>query len=230
VELDEEAAKANPEARQGLFVCFSVADTGRGMDEGTLKHTFEPFFTTKDIGKGMGLGLATVYGIAKQHEGWVEATSQVRHGSVFRVYLPALIIAAPARSETIAGKAPQGKELILLVEDEQAVREMVALGLQLFGYRVLEAANGPEALKIWDRQAREIDLLFTDMRMPGMTGMELYERLKRSRTDLKAVLSSGYSEEILKLDRITDQGITFLPKPYNIKTLAVTVRNCLDQV
>jgi two-component system cell cycle sensor histidine kinase/response regulator CckA len=119
--------------------------------------------------------------------------------------------------------------LILLVEDEQAVREMVALGLQLFGYRVLEASNGPEALKIWEKQAADIDLLFTDMRMPGMTGMELYERLKRTRTDLKAVLSSGYSEEILKLDRIIDQGITFLPKPYNIKTLAITVRNCLDQ-
>jgi PAS domain S-box-containing protein len=229
MELDAAAAQANPEARPGLFVCLSVTDTGRGMDERTLKHTFEPFFTTKEVGKGMGLGLATVYGIAKQHEGWVEATSQVRHGSVFRVYLPALITAAPPRSEAIDGNAPQGKELILLVEDEPAVREMVALGLQLFGYRVLEAANGAEALKIWEKQAREIDLLFTDMRMPGMTGMELYGRLKRSRTDLKAVLSSGYSEEILKLDRITDQGITFLPKPYNIKTLAVTVRNCLDQ-
>jgi PAS domain S-box-containing protein len=230
IELNAEDAKANPEARPGLFVCLSVTDTGRGMDERTLKHTFEPFFTTKEVGKGLGLGLAMVYGIAKQHEGWVEATSQVRHGSVFRVFLPALITAAPARSETVTGKSPEGKELILLVEDEQAVREMVALGLQLFGYRVLEAANGHEALKIWEKQAREIDLLFTDMRMPGMTGMELYERLRRARTDLKAVLSSGYSEEILRLDKITDQGITFLPKPYNIKTLAVTVRNCLDQV
>jgi PAS domain S-box-containing protein len=229
VELDEAAAQVNSEARPGLFVCLSVADTGRGMDERTLKHTFEPFFTTKEVGKGMGLGLATVHGIAKQHEGWVEATSQVRHGSVFRVFLPALITTAPPKFEAVAEKAPQGKELILLVEDEQAVREMVALGLQLFGYRVLEAANGPEALKIWEKQAAEIDLLFTDMRMPGMTGMELFERLKRRRANLKAVLSSGYSEEILKLDRITDQGITFLPKPYNIKTLAVTVRNCLDQ-
>lgn len=229
VEFDADVALANPEARPGSFVCLMVADTGQGMDAHTLKHSFEPFFTTKDVGKGMGLGLATVYGIAKQHKGWVEAISQIRHGSEFRVYFPSLAVAAPPIADLITAKAPKGKETILLVEDEQAVRQMVAQGLQLFGYRVLEAGDGPEAVRIWDEHAMEIDLLFTDMRMPGgMTGIDLLQRLQKTRPALRAVLSSGYSEEILKLDAPFGQRVTYLPKPYDVKTLALTVRECLD--
>jgi len=230
VELDAGAARVNAEARPGSFVCLSVADTGCGMDATTLEHIFEPFFTTKDVGKGTGLGLATVYGITKQHQGWVEAVSEVDHGSVFRIYLPALTKDVSRGSVPAIGETPKGNETILLVEDEQAVRDIVMLGLQWYGYRVLYAASGEEALRIWDQHAEEIDLLFTDMRMPGgMSGLELYERLKQTKATLKVVISSGYSEEILKSGASANPAITFLPKPYEVQTLAATVRKCLDQ-
>jgi CheY-like chemotaxis protein len=228
--VDAEASRVNAEARPGSFVCLSVADTGCGMDATTLEHIFEPFFTTKDVGKGTGLGLATVYGITKQHQGWVEAVSEVDHGSVFRIYLPALTKDVSRGSVPAIGETPKGNETILLVEDEQAVRDIVMLGLQWYGYRVLYAASGEEALRIWDQHAEEIDLLFTDMRMPGgMSGLELYERLKQTKATLKVVISSGYSEEILKSGASANPAITFLPKPYEVQTLAATVRKCLDQ-
>jgi PAS domain S-box-containing protein len=230
VELDAEATRVNPEASPGSFVCLSVTDTGRGMDSATLTRLFEPFFTTKEVGKGTGLGLSIVYGITKQHSGWVEVTSQVGKGSTFRVYLPALAKAPPVRPEFPALEDQQGKETILLVEDEKAIRDIVALGLQLFGYRVFEAGNGPEAIKVWDDHAGEIDLLFTDMRMPGsMTGIDLFEQFKRTKATLKGIISSGYSEEISKSQERMTPGLTFLPKPYDVKTLAGTVRKCLDQ-
>ena len=230
VKLDAEASRVNLEARPGLFVCLSVADTGCGMDAATLKHLFEPFFTTKEVGKGTGLGLATVYGITKQHGGWVEVASQMGKGSTFRVYLPALTKAPLVNSASPLLEVKRGEETILLVDDETALRDMVALGLQLYGYRVLEAASGEEATLVWDQHAGEIALLFTDMRMPGgMTGLELFERFKRTKATLKGIISSGYSDEIVKSQGLMGTGITFLPKPYDVKTLAGAVRNCLDQ-
>jgi len=230
VKLDAGAGHVNPEASPGAFVCLAVTDTGCGMDAATLRRLFEPFFTTKAMGRGTGLGLSTVYGIIKQHRGWVEVTSQLGKGSTFRVYLPALADVSPIKSETPAVEVRKGKETILLVDDEESVREMVALGLQIYGYRVLEAGDGPEAILVWDQHAGEIDLLFTDMQMPGgMTGMDLFERLKQNKATLRGVISSGYSEMIVKLRERMIPGLTFLPKPYNVKTLAGTVRTCLDQ-
>ena len=230
VPVGAEAAQVNAEARPGTFVCLSVIDTGCGMDAATLKHIFEPFFTTKEVGKGTGLGLATVYGITKQHGGWVEVVSEVGRGSIFRVYLPAQTKTVPPDSGPAEVETRKGTETILLVEDDQAVRDMVVRGLQWHGYRVFVAANGQEAEKIWNRHADEIDLLFTDIRMPGGTsGLELYERLKQSKANLKVVISSGYSEEIVKLGRSVNPLLVFLPKPYDVKTLADTVRRCLDR-
>jgi len=230
VKLDAEASRVNLEARPGLFVCLAVTDTGCGMNTATLKRLFEPFFTTKEVGKGTGLGLATVYGITKQHGGWVEVTSQMGKGSTFRVYLPALTKAPLVDSASPILEVKRGEETILLVDDETAIRDMVALGLQLYGYRVLEAASGQDAIQVWDDHAGEIDLLFTDMRMPGgMTGLELFKRFKRTKATLKRVISSGYSEEIVKSQGLIDPGVIFLPKPYDVKALAGTVRNCLDQ-
>jgi signal transduction histidine kinase/CheY-like chemotaxis protein len=224
------AAQANAEARPGTFVCLSVIDTGCGMDAATLKHIFEPFFTTKEVGKGTGLGLATVYGITKQHGGWVEVVSEVGRGSVFRVYLPAAAKGGPRDSGPAEVETHQGTETILLVEDDQAVRDMVVQGLRRQGYRVFLAANGQEAEEIWNRSAGEIDLLFTDIRMPGgMSGLELYERFKHSKPSLQVVISSGYSEEIVKLGMTVNPFLVFLPKPYDVKTLADTVRRCLDR-
>ena len=200
------------------------------MSAATLTRLFEPFFTTKPVGKGTGLGLSTVCGIAKRHRGWVEVDSEVGKGSTFRVYIPALAKAPPARPEILTGEVRKGKETILLVEDEKAIRDMVALGLQLYGYRVIEAANGPEAVKRWEQHSGEIDLLFSDMRMPGgLTGIDLLEQFKRAKPGLKGVISSGYSEEILKLQDRTTPGLAYLPKPYTVKVLAGTVRNCLDE-
>jgi CheY-like chemotaxis protein len=230
VELDEATAQANPESRPGTFVCLSVADTGRGMDAHTLNHSFDPFFTTKEVGKAAGLGLSIVYGIAKQHEGWVEVASQPSRGSIFRVFFPALAKALVPPSDPFAAGPPRGRETILVVEDEAAVRGMVMLGLQLYGYRVLGAGSGGEALRLWEDHAGEIDLLFTDMRMPGMTGMELFNRLKRDKPGLKVVISSGHSEELLASEMQASPGMIFLPKPFGMSTLGMTVRNCLDKV
>jgi two-component system, cell cycle sensor histidine kinase and response regulator CckA len=229
VKLGPETARANPEARPGLFACLSVTDTGCGMSAMTLTRIFEPFFTTKEVGKGTGLGLSTVYGVAKQHRGWVEVDSLVGRGTTFRVYFPALTKTPQAKPELPAGGNWGGKETILLVEDEAAVRHLVALGLRLRGYRVLEAASGPEAIYVWDQCPGEIDLLFADMRMPGgMTGMDLFERFKQTKASLKVVISSGYSEEIVKSQGPLGAGVSFLPKPYDSTTLARTVRHCLD--
>jgi PAS domain S-box-containing protein len=230
VELTETTARANPESRPGTFVCLSVADTGRGMDANTLKHSFDPFFTTKEVGKAAGLGLSIVYGIAKQHEGWVEVSSQLSRGSLFRVYFPALAKAVAPPGDAFVADTPRGRETILVVEDEAAVRGMVTLGLQLYGYRVLGAGSGEEALRLWEEHAGEIDLLFADMRMPGMTGMELSTHLLREKPALKIIISSGHSEELLKSEKLASPGMVFLPKPYGMNTLGVTVRNCLDRV
>ncbi len=230
VELGAEAAWTNPEARPGAFVCLSVTDTGCGMAAATLAHLFEPFFTTKPVGKGTGLGLSTVHGIAKQHRGWVEVTSRTGQGSTFRVFLPALTKAPPVSPESSLLEIQQGNETILLVEDEKAIRDVVALGLRRYGYRVFEAGDGPEAIQVWNDHAGEIDLLFTDMRMPGgMTGRDLFDRFTRTKAGLKGVISSGYSgEEFPNLSESTAPGLAFLPKPYTVKVLAGTVRNCLD--
>jgi PAS domain S-box-containing protein len=230
VEFDEAAARGNPEARPGRFICISVSDTGSGMDPQTLRHSFEPFFTTKEAGKGVGLGLSVVYGIAKQHEGWVEAASEMGRGSTFLVYLPAVARAFAPPPEAVTPEISRGEETVLVVEDEATVREMVTMGLQLSGFRVLSADSGEEAVKVWKEHAPEIDLLFTDMRMSGMTGMQLYERLKREKSALRVIISSGYSEEILKAEGHSDASVTFLPKPYGIKALGATVRRCLDRV
>jgi CheY-like chemotaxis protein len=229
VDVDESSVRKNPEARPGSFVCLSVTDTGRGMDPQTLRHSFEPFFTTKAVGKGIGLGLSVVRGIAKQHDGWVEAASELGRGSTFRVYFPLVARVAPVVAGTAVAGVPRGTETILVVEDEASVRGMVTMGLQLSGYRVLGVSSGEEALQLWNDHAGEIDLLFTDMRMTGMTGIELYERLREKKSSLRVIISSGYSEEVLNAEAFAGTGVTFLPKPYGIRTLGLTVRRCLDE-
>jgi CheY-like chemotaxis protein len=176
-----------------------------------------------------GLGLSTVYGITKQHGGWVEVASRIGEGSTFRIYLPALAKAPAASPESPALEIRKGTEAILLVDDQEMVRHMVALSLKTYGYRVIEAASGPEAIQAWKDHRGEIDLLFTDMRMPDMTGLELFRRLKQEKAALKGIISSGYSEELVKLQGEVDSEVTLLPKPYVLKTLAKTVRDCLDQ-
>ena len=200
------------------------------MNQTVLGRIFEPFFTTKDVGKGTGLGLASVYGIVKQHEGWVEVESEVGCGSCFRVFLPAG--AGPLNATPIPGSAEEiigGTETILLVEDEPPLRQMVALCLRKLGYQVLESANGPEALQVWEQHHPKIQLLLTDMVMPEkMTGLELAEQLKKKKESLQVIITSGYGADMLKSPLIAALKIACLPKPYAAPALAKIVRRCLD--
>ncbi|MCS7091695.1 MAG: PAS domain S-box protein [Verrucomicrobiota bacterium] len=231
VHIHAEAAHLAPSARPGTWVCLEVADTGCGIPPENLKRIFEPFFTTKEVGKGTGLGLATVYGIVEQHQGWIDVESTVGRGSTFRVYLPARDTAEPS-NENVAQVVPAegGRETILVVEDETSVRELVAAVLQQHGYRVFQAANGPDALQLWERHRHEIDLLLTDMVMPRrINGRELAERLCLERPDLKVIFTSGYSAEVVGEDFLQRPGVVYLPKPYAPGELARLVRQTLDQ-
>ena len=229
--IGQEYALQNPAATPGQCVCLSVSDTGCGIPPEHLSHIFEPFFTTKEIGKGTGLGLATVYGIVKQHRGWIEIDSQVGKGTTFRIYLPAARdVTAKQKTTAVTTELPRGDEVILIVEDEQAVRLLVGNLLQRCGYTALLAVSGIEALNLWEQHKDEIQLLLTDMVLPdGMMGRELAEKLKGEKPQLKVVFTSGYSASVVGKGPSLVEGVNFLQKPYHPQKLAQTVRDCLDQ-
>lgn len=230
IEIDSEYVKTRLEARVGKFVCLTVRDNGSGMDATTRERIFEPFFTTKGVGKGTGLGLATIHGIVKQHDGWIEVASQLGVGTTFKIFLPT----HGEPSETLTERVPMpqvrgGTETILVVEDEQPVRKLVKEILSGYGYRIWEASSGHEALYYASSNGEKIDLLLTDIVMPGgVSGLELAERFKSFKPDLKVILTSGYSSELLKEGWVVREGLAFLDKPYQPQKLAQTVRDCLD--
>ena len=230
VDLDEAHVQRHPEARVGRFVCVSNTDTGCGIPPENLQRIFEPFFTTKEVGKGTGLGLATVYGIVKQHQGWIEVESTVGKGTTFRIYIPYVgSTQAETEKPTTQISIRGGTETILLVEDERAVRELVARVLQKYGYKILPVGNGVEALEIWNQHKNEISLLFTDLVMPdNMNGRELAEKLWAEQPGLKVIFTSGYSSDIVGKDFKLEPGLNYLQKPYQPQALAVAVRRCLD--
>jgi len=231
VEFDEVSVQQASQARVGSFACLSVSDTGCGISSQIIPRIFEPFFTTKDVGKGTGLGLATVFGIAEQHQGWVNVYSEVGQGATFRVYLPLLTKPSSAKMiepslESIRG----GAETILVVEDDSFLRSSMRNALSGLGYHVLEAASGDEALEIWKLHGPSIHLLLTDLILPGgMTGRNLAERILRHDSRLKVIYSSGYSVEIASQDIQMKEGINFLAKPFEVSKLAQMVRNSLDK-
>ena len=229
VKIDAAHVREHKESSVGSFVCLSVTDTGHGMDEATRNRIFEPFFTTKQVGQGTGLGLATVYGIARQHEGWLEVESQPQRGTIFKLYLPVSTKAPELVDPMKRLPAPGGHETILLVEDESCLRELVQEILIKKGYRVLDAPNGVAALEIWQRHKDEIALVFTDMMMPeGVSGRDLANRILAERADLKILFTSGYSLDSVDPDFNSHQMRNFLQKPYNPETLAKAVRECLN--
>jgi CheY-like chemotaxis protein len=221
-----------PERRPGSFVRLTVSDTGCGMSPEVLSRVFEPFFTTKEVGKGTGLGLATVYGIARQHEGWIEVRSQVGVGTEFDVYFPCSA-AAVIEPETLKVEVPAatgGTETILAAEDEPALRELVQAVLEDAGYRVLLAEDGKSAVQLFEEHADEIDLLLTDMMMPGgMTGRELAEQLQNRKPGLRVIFSSGYSADLMGDTALRSDEIHFLQKPYDPDTMLRLVRACFGE-
>ena len=223
----------HPEARIGHFVRLQMSDTGCGMTAKVRERIFEPFFTTKEPGKGTGLGLATVFGIVKQHAGWVEVTSEVGRGTTFSIFLPASDEAVVAKSETTFISAPataQGNETVLVVEDELVLREMARDFLKDSGYRILEAGSGREALQVWGKYRQEIDLLLTDMKMPeGVSGMELAEKMLAEQPTLRVIFTSGYSDDIVSAEVLERHNAQFLPKPYSYADLTRIVRSGLNR-
>ena len=230
VKFDEVAAAQSAPARAGSFVCLSVSDTGGGIPPEILPRIFEPFFTTKGVGKGTGLGLATVFGIVQQHQGWINVHSEVGHGTTFKIYLPRL--AGPTAqkiTEKMPAPTPAGNETILLVEDEPTLRGSIRTVLVQLGYRVLEAPTGVKALEVWREHPEAIGLLLTDMLMPGgMTGRDLAQRLLGENPKLKVVYMSGYTAEVVGRDFPLQEGVNFIAKPVAADKLAKTIRDSLD--
>ena len=228
VHLDEDYAGSNAEVAPGDYVMMAVTDTGTGMPPDVLAHVFEPFFTTKEVGKGTGLGLSMIYGFAKQSGGHAKIYSEVGHGTTVRLYLPRLTNESKSEAAAVVAPRKGGGETILVVEDNPDVRRLVLRQLRDLGYEVIEAANGPEALKILDG-GESIDLLFTDVVMPGgMTGRQLAEAAKARRPNLKTLFTSGYTEDsILRLGKL-DPGVRLLSKPYRKHELATRIKEALD--
>lgn len=222
--VDISAARAgqNPEAREGRFVRFSVTDTGHGMDEATRARIFEPFFTTREVGKGSGMGLASVYGIVKQHEGWIEVFSDPGQGASFFIYLP---VCGPEPAVPSRRQAGGVKFSVLLVEDEPAVRSVMRQLLRHCGCDVLEACDAREGYARWTEHKNHIDLLVTDVVMPGgATGHDLARQLLEERPDLKVIYSSGYSADLFQSGSELVPGRNFLPKPYDAESVFRMIR------
>lgn len=230
--ISENNLALQPQARPGNFVRMRVTDSGCGMDQGTVQRIFEPFFTTKEVGKGTGLGLATVYGIVKQHEGWIEVESEMGKGTTFSVFFPSdsSATASTEPAQTASSSAVVGgNESILIVEDEDDLREMATMILESYGYQPYGARSGPEAVKIWEDQKEAIQLVVTDMVMPGgMTGLQLAETLIKQKSKLPVVITSGYSVEDISEKLNGSPNIRFVQKPYSPTLLAQAVRNALD--
>jgi len=229
VDFDGTHTPENPHARTGRFACVSVSDTGCGMTHEVSGRVFEPFFTTKAVGKGTGLGLSSTLGVIEQHHGWITLESESGQGTRFRFYLPLSTTASRTTPSTLPppGEA-QNEQTILLVEDEKILLAVCTRALRSLGYRVLSAQDGTMGLQVWSEHAAEVDLLLTDMRMPGeMTGLELAKKIWVTSPTLPVIIMSGYSNEMLHEGPAGTSGYSFLQKPFNSNVLAKVVAQAL---
>ncbi|MDH4322069.1 MAG: ATP-binding protein, partial [Desulfobulbaceae bacterium] len=228
IEVDERFCRRHPDAVPGRFVLISVRDEGTGMDKEVMEKVFEPFYTTKEIGKGSGLGLAVVYGIVEQHGGWIDLQSEVGKGTVFNVYLPlsaeAVALAPECKDDDVQ---PGAGEWILLVEDQEEVRQVAVNMLEANGYRVLTAATLAEAEAVFAREKDHIDLLFSDIVLPDGSGIMLEERFRAVRPQLPVLMSSGYADDKMQWSLLQKRKLPFLQKPYTLDALLRAVRQAL---
>src|SRR4051794_28149420 len=226
VDVDEAQVRTHADGSPGPHVLLAVSDTGVGMDEDVAKHLFEPFFTTKPAGAGTGLGLATVFGVVKQSGGGIYVYSEPGRGSTFKIYLPAAAAPADAVEPVVEAQAKRGSETIMVVEDDEGVRELVRLMLEANGYEVLTVGDAEEAARLCT--VRGIDLLLTDVVMPEVSGSELAERLAALAPDMRVLFMSGYSDEAVVRHGELTEAAAFLEKPFTEKALARKVREVLD--
>jgi len=228
VELDEHYASLHDGVTPGPYVTLTISDTGTGMDSETLGQLFEPFFTTKEINEGTGLGLSTVYGIVKQHGGNVWAYSEPGLGAIFKVYLPISTESLPVGRPSPESQSAGGSETILLVEDNEDVRELAFAILERNGYLVLVAESGPEALLLLEDHKGPLHMILTDVVMPEMNGRQLFEKVSTIYPDAKALYMSGYNRDVIAHRGVIDAGVNFIQKPFSVKLLTTRVREVLD--
>lgn len=228
VDLDNSFVKIHSYGRPGRYALITVSDTGLGMDKYTREKIFDPFFTTKEAGKGAGLGLSIVYEIIKQHNGYINVYSVPSHGTTFKIYLPITksTMKETKRIETILPEG--GTETILLTEDEAEVRELARRVLEGFGYRIIEASDGEEAVAIFREIKEKINLIILDVIMPKKNGKDTYNEVVKLKPDIKAIFTSGYDEEIMHKKGFLERGVHFLSKPFIPTELLRKVRDVLD--
>ncbi len=227
--LDDKFCRLHLGSIPGEYVLVNISDTGHGMDKETLEHIFEPFYTTKDKGRGTGLGLAMVYGIVKSHNGYIECKSKPGGGTSFWIYFPVIDDIAELKDENDSEITHGGSETILLVDDEEFIRNLVEHMLGGFGYSVLTASDGKSALEIFGQRSREIDLIILDLIMPGISGGRCLEELLKINPEAKVIIASGYAEDGLEMDAITAQARGFIGKPFKISRMLGLIRNVLDE-
>jgi signal transduction histidine kinase len=229
VELDTKFCREHSFDRPGSYVLLSVTDTGVGIDSANLDHIFEPFFTTKSQNKGTGLGLATVYGIVKQHGGFIFANSGQATGTCFRVYLPAAAGRHEPPEAVRLNEPPKGTETILLAEDHEGLRSTAQEMLQNLGYRVITAADGQESVDVFNKHYAQVDLIIMDVVMPILTGPEAYTRMCAVRPDLRVIFTTGYTPKTKDLVAMLEKGASILRKPYSLISLSQLIRGTLEQ-
>jgi two-component system cell cycle sensor histidine kinase/response regulator CckA len=229
VELDETYAQKHLPIHAGSYVMLTLTDTGSGIEKSVLSQIFEPFFTTKPQGEGTGLGLSMVYGVVRQSGGTISVYSEIGHGTAFKIYFPRVEESAIPLVSAPAPMVVGGSETILLVEDEDALRELTAELLQSAGYRVLQASTGKAGFERSERYRDTIHLLLTDVIMPGGSGSELAVRVKQSRPDVKVLYMSGYTGNMIGNYGVLEASVTVLEKPFTKQTLLTKVRFALDR-
>jgi two-component system cell cycle sensor histidine kinase/response regulator CckA len=227
VEIGEEFCRQHLSGTPGRYIQLSVSDTGTGMDKATLERIFEPFFTTKELGRGTGLGLATVYGVVKQHEGFISASSEPGEGTVFRLFFPVAVGAAESREIHFEQQPHRGTETILLADDYEGLRESTREMLEGLGYTVISAQDGLEAVELFKKNAKQIDLVLLDVVLPSQSGPDAYAQISEISPDTRVIFVSGYTAENALLRSAIQKGITILQKPFSMNSLSSAIRDAL---